>query len=51
MYQTQMTNRSHACRYPGCGTYTELCDRVANYAICAASAIGVIAAMFFLLTL
>ncbi len=53
MYPTDCSTRpsAHACRYPGCAPKADLLDRLANGLLCAASTMGVITALFFLLTL
>ncbi len=53
MYTTQINTRTraHACRYPGCMPKPALADRAANFLLCSASTVGIITALFFLLTL
>ncbi len=49
MYTTQ--RNPHACPYPGCVPKPALLDRAATFLLYAACTMGIIAALFFLLTL
>ncbi len=54
MYTTQTNRSMTACRYPGCtgkSTFSIFLDRLVDGLLCAASTMGIITALFFLLTL
>ncbi len=51
MHTTYSRTHPYARPYPGCASKQALADKLANGLLCAASTLGVIAALFFLLTL